>query len=95
MVRDQLESVATALSQALKDSPAGLRCLGQVGGRFKADGWWEYEERITPILKALGATALCVYDRGGLSAEFEQTATLVHTHVLRDEQLMAGGAQTY
>lgn len=91
VVRDQLERAATAVSRALDTSPDGLRCFGCVGETHTAEGWWEYEERITPILKAFGATALCVYDHDGLAPDLEQKATLLHTHVLRDGHLTVGG----
>jgi len=93
VARDQLERTATAVSRALHSSPGGIRCFGCVGDTYTAEGWWEYEERITPILKALGATALCVYDHGGLSLDVEQKATLLHTHVLRDGHLTVGGSR--
>jgi len=93
VVRDQLERTATAVSRALDSSPEGIRCFGCVGETHIADGWWEYEERIAPILRAFGATALCVYDHDRLTPDVEQQATLLHTHVLRDGQLTVGGSR--
>ena len=93
VARDQLERTATAVSRALDNSPGGLRCFGCVGETHIADGWWEYEERIAPILRAFGATALCVYEQDGLTADVEQKATLFHTHVLRDGRLTLGGSR--
>ena len=95
VARDQLERTATAVSRALDTSADGLRCFGCVGETHTAEGWWEYEERITPILKAFGATALCVYEHDGLAPDVEQKATLLHTHVLRDGQLTVGGSRIY
>jgi len=93
VVRDQLERTATAVSRALDSSPEGIRLFGCVGETHIADGWWEYEERITPILKAFGATALCVYEHDGLTPDVEQKATPLHTHVLRDGHLTVGGSR--
>ena len=93
VVRDQLERTATAVSRALHSSPDGLRFFGCPGKTSAAENWWEYEERITPILRAFGATALCVYDHDGLTPDVEQKATLLHTHVLRDGNLTVGGSQ--
>ncbi|MCJ7751509.1 MAG: MEDS domain-containing protein [Armatimonadetes bacterium] len=93
VVRDQLERTATAVSRALDSSPGGLRLFGCPGETHTAEGWWEYEERIAPILRAFGATALCVYEQDGLTADVEQKATLLHTHVLRDGRLTVGGSR--
>ena len=90
--RDQLERTAIAVSRALESSPDGLRVFGCLGKVSIAEGWWEYEERITPILKAFGATALCVYEHEGLAPDAEQKAILLHTHVLRDGNLTVGGS---
>jgi hypothetical protein len=95
VVRDQLERTATAVSRALDSSPDGIRLFGCVGETHIADGWWEYEERIAPILRAFGATALCVYDHDGLTPDVEQQATLLHTHVLRDGQLTLGRSRVF
>lgn len=92
---DQLERTATSISRTAKENPGGLRIFGCVGQTHTADGWWEYEERITPILKAFGATALCVYDHDGLPPGLEQKTTLLHTHVLRDGQLTVGGSRIF
>ena len=93
VVREQLERTATAVSRALDSSPNGLRFFGCVGQTPAAEGWWEYEERIAPILRAFGATALCAYDHDRLTPDLEEKTTLLHTHVLRDGHLTVGGSR--
>lgn len=94
VVRDQLERTASAVSRALDTSPGGIRLFGCVGKTHAADGWWEYEERISPILRAFRATALCAYEQDGLTPDLEQKVTTLHTHVLRDGRLTVGGLPT-
>lgn len=89
--RSQLERTATVVSRALDDARGPLRCFGCVGEAHTADQWWEYEERISPILKAFGTTAMCVYERGRLTPDDEQRAAVRHTHVLRDGHISVGG----
>ena len=95
VARDQLERTATAVSRARSGSTDGIRLFGCTGKTASAEGWWEYEERITPILKAFGATTLCVYDQDGLTPDREHKAALLHTHVLRDGRLTVGGLRMH
>jgi len=95
VARDQLERTATAVSRAREGGSDGIRLFGCPGKAATAAGWWEYEERITPILKAFGATTLCVYDQDRLTPDWEQKAALLHTHVLRDGRLTVGGLRMY
>jgi hypothetical protein len=87
----QLERTTMAVSALAKESPQGMRCFGYTGRRFTMTGWWEYEERFTPIARALGATALCGYADFGARVDPWRLAAETHTYLIRDGLLAAGG----
>jgi len=89
---EQLELQASRLSQMLRMSRGGVRCFGIVRDQHLAQGWWDYEDRMTPLLKHLGVVALCTYWGRRVDRTVRHMAVRCHTHVLEDEALTRGGA---
>jgi hypothetical protein len=88
----QLEQTAAALVAASRENPNGARAFAHAGRRHSLAGWWEYEERLTPILAETGVTCLCVYDRTGWETESWRMAADLHPYVVRDGVVSRGGA---
>jgi hypothetical protein len=88
----QLELHTGRFCQFLRTNPGGLRCLGVVADQHLASGWWEYEDRMTPLLRHLGVTALCVYWGRRIDGTARHRAVRCHTHVLEDDVLTGGGS---
>lgn len=87
----QLERTVAAIAAASRGNRRGARAFAHVGDHPDLSGWWEYEERITPVLRDTGMTALCVYDRTGWDTEPWRRAIELHDYVVRDDHVSRGG----
>lgn len=87
----QLERTVSTFTAACGGNPRGARAFAHVGYRPEVSTWWEYEERITPVLRDVGLTALCVYDRTGWGTESWRRAIELHHYVVRDDHISRGG----
>jgi len=86
----QLEKTAKILAAIVNQTPKPLRSFGFVGRRHTYPGWWEYEERLTPILKHLGALCVCCYDHSDWNTAAWRRAENAHSYVIRDGRITAG-----
>jgi hypothetical protein len=84
----QLARVETAISSF---SGAKVRVFGRLGGealRSIPEGeWWDYEMRVTHLLRDHGATAVCAYSVSDRS--YSCHAQAIHPYVIRKGQLIA------
>jgi hypothetical protein len=87
----QLERTVAAMAAASGGNPRGARAFAHVGDHPDLSGWWEYEERITPVLRDTGMTALCVYDHTGWDTVPWRRAIELHDYVVRDDHVGRGG----
>ena len=90
----QLEKTMGALAGAARANPKGARAFAFAGTRPALPGWWEYEEKLTPLLAESGATALCVYQSTRCGTEPWRRAVELHPYVVREGQVTQGGVAT-
>jgi hypothetical protein len=91
----QLVRSLNALGSLPQRSGQSIRCFGYPGKILREVDlaeWWEYETRVTPLLKAQGVLALCGYDHRGVRRSQWRQAEAVHPYVVKGGQLMPGGA---
>ena len=86
----QLEKVTKILAAIANQTPKPLRAFGFVGRRHAYPGWWEYEERLTPIVKHLGALCVCCYDHNDWNTAAWRQAEETHSYVVRDGRITTG-----
>jgi hypothetical protein len=90
--KKQLLRVAEALSRLSSAGPSGIRCCGYASEPlYSAEGWWEYERRVTPIMRAKQALCMCGYDPAGQGTAAWRRAADVHEYVIRGMELLPGG----
>jgi len=88
----QLLRITEGLSRISSAGPSGIRCCGYASeGLYGAAGWWEYERRVTPILRAKQVLCMCGYDPAGESTAAWRRAAEVHEYVIRGMELVPGG----
>jgi hypothetical protein len=84
----QLARVETAINSF---SGAKVRVFGHLGGealRSIPEGeWWDYEMRVTHLLRDHGTTAVCAYSASDRS--YSRHAQAIHPYVIRKGQLIA------
>jgi len=90
----QLEKTMGALSGAARANPKGARAFAFAGTRPALPGWWEYEQKITPLLAESGVTALCVYQSTRCGTAPWRRAVELHPYVVRDGRVTQGGVAT-
>ena len=90
--KKQLQRIAEALSRVSSAGPSGIRCCGYASeGLYGAAGWWEYERRVTPIVRAKQALCMCGYDPAGQRTAAWRRAGELHEYVIRGMELVPGG----
>jgi len=88
----QLARSAAYLANRAEGHVGGLRACGYASKHlYGTHGWWEYERRVTPILKAGGVLCLCGYDPAGHNSTAWERAAALHEYVARDMQVLPGG----
>jgi len=88
----QLVRSAAYLANPGERDVGGVRACGYASKHlYDADGWWEYERRVTPILRAGGVLCLCGYDPAGQNSTAWRRAAALHEYVVRGTQVLPGG----
>jgi hypothetical protein len=89
----QLERTGKYLGRIAGHPEDGARYLGYPGDDVvRHQEWWNYEDRVTRVLREAGVTALCVYDPLGPDSIVWRRAEAVHPYVARAGKLSAGRA---
>ncbi len=90
---EQLERTASLLSSLSAKDGHGVRYLGYPSSDVvQAEGWWEYEARVSPILEETRITAVCVYDPDGEGTDVWRQAEAVHPYVAKNARLYVNGS---
>jgi hypothetical protein len=83
---------------ALSHGPAQrLRCMGYPASVLRdmdPEEWWEYERRVTPLLKMKRLLALCVYDARGVGSTQWKRAEALHPYTVRAGRLLVTQSTT-
>jgi hypothetical protein len=88
----QLTRTTDLVRRLARHAKVGARVVGYPGeDTVQASWWWEYEERVTPVLTETGVTALCVYDPADGDGAVWRRAELTHPYVAKAGRLSAGG----
>jgi hypothetical protein len=88
----QLTRTTELVRRLVGQAKVGARIVGYPGEDVvQAPWWWEYEERVTPVLTETGVTALCVYDPADGDGAVWRRAESIHPYVAKAGRLSAGG----
>lgn len=86
----QLERSLDACGALSQGRERNIRCLGYPAAVLREidpDAWWEYERRITPLLKMKRLLALCAYDARGGGRQWKRAEAL-HPYTIKGGRLM-------
>lgn len=81
----QLERVDMILRDLAREDARPIRACGFAQGRHRYPGWWDYEERVTSLVRATQIVCLCVYHPAGPRSKVWSQAVALHDCVLRDD----------
>jgi|GEM_PF-1663873 hypothetical protein len=91
----QVAAFAEFLASCGTERPLRMRAFGFAGrllDELRPEEWWEYERRVTPVLKHFGPNVVCTYGIGRVGSDQWQQAASVHPYVVLEGQLRAGGS---
>jgi hypothetical protein len=83
----QVQKVNDILAELVSQGAPPVRTCAYVQGRHRFPEWWEYEERVSPVVRNFGA----VYHPAGPRSKVWSQAAAVHNYVLRDDGVVPGG----
>jgi len=87
----QLERLNAILGYLAREDGRPIRACGHAQGRHRYPEWWDYEDRVTSLLRAERIVCLCVYHPAGPKSEVWHRAAALHDRVLRDDTMTLGG----